>query len=215
MKKLLIIITAIIITAISSFFLLINKAGLITNKIQVINDSLYLNGIVILDTLDCNGDELVTNGCFNNSDVKPYAQLNFYGTSVTLSLDKDEWSEATNPTRNLWASDVYCQCLVYSDDSISVTDASGIGKYEIMASLSTTGTKDKQLEIAIAINGVIQTKSIVPLWVVKDGVSQSTFSPTFGVYDLVIGDGITVYMRNITNDDDFTLKSGRFLMKKL
>lgn len=211
MKKLLIISITLAISVMGSMLFFVNQFALLNNRIVVINDTIHVNNIIFIDTLDTHNDHIILNGCLHNSFPKPYLQASFINKSYLIDLTKDQWVQITG-------FDTYVLHDLYMfGDSVIIDELPGRGDYNISVCLvietGTTGTKDKQLQLAISINDTIRIEGMSAFPVSKDNDAFFTI-PSFAKYHLNNGDVIKAWLMNTTDNSDYIIINGRINLDK-
>lgn len=213
MNKLLIISSAFLISAFTSIFLFIDRGSLMNEKIIIVNDTIHINNTILIDTLDTHNDHIILNGCLHNSFPKPYLQASYIDKSYLIDLVKDQWIQITG-------FDTYIGHDLYMyGDSIIIDEVPGKGDYNISVSLvieaGTTGTKDKQLQLAISINDTIREEGMSVFPISKDNDGLFTTLPSSAKYNLGTGDVIKAWLMNATDNSDYVINNGKINIDKL
>ena len=211
MNKILLISVTLFISFIGSL-LFINRSALMNDKIVVKNDTIHINNTIIIDTLDTHNDHIILNGSLYNSFLKPYLQASFINKNYVIDLVKDQWVQIIG-FDNYILHDLYM-----FGDSVIIDELTGRGDYNISLSLiieaGTTGTKDKQLQIAISINDVIRTEGMSIFPVSKDNDGIFTTIPSDAKYHLEVGDVIKAWLMNATDNSNYIINNCRINIDK-
>lgn len=213
MKKLLLILITVLISVISSVYLFVDKMAVMNGKIEIINDSIHIRNIILIDTLASHNDCIELNDCLNNAYVKPYLQASFINKYYTINLTKDQWVQITEFDAFIGHD------LSMSNNAVIIDEISSRGDYNInlsfVAEAGATGTKDKQLQLAISINDTIRIEGMSVFSVSKDNEALFTSVPSSAKYRLKVGDVIKAWLMNATDDADYVIINSRINFDKL
>jgi hypothetical protein len=139
--------------------------------------------------------------------VHGYCQ--FSDSSRTLDLTQNVWQKVTNSGNNLFST-VEFDGLTFAGDSLTVS-ADRDGDYFLTAQISFNGNNNDDFEWGIAKNGVLQFKMRAS----GTGTSNRNIA-TVQAYlnNLVAGDDLALWVRNVTNNNDVTLMDGNIYMRR-
>ena len=211
MNKVLLISVTLFISFVGSL-LFINRSALMNDKIVITNDTIHINNTIIIDTLDTHNDHIILNGYLHNSFLKPYLQASFINKNYVIDLVKDQWVQIIG-FDNYILHDLYM-----FGDSVIIDELTGMGDYNISLCLvveaGTTGVKDKQLQIAISINGTIRTEGMSIFPVSKDNDGIFTTIPSDAKYHLEVGDVIKAWLMNATDNSNYIINNCRINIDK-
>jgi hypothetical protein len=142
------------------------------------------------------------------SKVEPHAFMEFNDSAVTIALTDDNWAVVTNSYSNLFTVHDN-SAMTIAGDTITY-QVSGDYVIDVSFSFSATST-GKNWELGIFKNGQLyRTHSE------RRTSSVDIGSMSVHLYsDGVVGDDLSLRVRNTTNDDDIVVNSCQWLIYRL
>lgn len=143
-----------------------------------------------------------------NKEEPPHSFMSVDDSSAVISLTDDVWGKITNDWNNLFTVWDNTNMMVTGDSITYLLDGDYVNFISLSLSASATG---KNWELAIFKNNVLyRSKSLRRSSSVDIGfVGLTIYS------EGVIGDDLSLRIRNTTNDDDATIESCQWLIYRL